>query len=79
LIKLDDQKLTKVELQQGQPQLYEDLTKNLTADEQQIIQGVLHQADALEQQAQATSAAAEATQHVNGTALASSQPVQPQQ
>jgi hypothetical protein len=54
------------------------LTKNLTADEQQIIQGVLHQADALEQQSQAAVAAAEATQNANGTPLATSQPAQPQ-
>ncbi|KAI9700716.1 MAG: hypothetical protein M1836_002085 [Candelina mexicana] len=32
-------------LQQEQPQLYANLTKNLNADEQQVVQGVIHQAD----------------------------------
>lgn len=38
-------------MQSTQPQLYESLTKNLSPEEQTIIQGVVHQADALEQQA----------------------------
>ncbi|KAI2086558.1 Nonsense-mediated mRNA decay protein 5 [Ophidiomyces ophidiicola] len=33
-------------LQQGQPHLYENLTKILSAEEQQIIQGVINEADA---------------------------------
>jgi hypothetical protein len=32
-------------LQQEQPQLYENLTKILNPDEQQIIQSVFHEAD----------------------------------
>jgi importin-7 len=39
------------DLQQSQPQLYESLTKNLNAEEQSIIQGVINQADAIEHQA----------------------------
>jgi hypothetical protein len=49
-------------LQQTQPQLYEDLTKNLTPEEQSIIQAAINQADnialsiatAPQRQAQAT-------------------------
>ena len=33
-------------LQQEQPQLYENLTKILTAEEQQVLQAVFHEADA---------------------------------
>ncbi|MCJ1334966.1 hypothetical protein MMC09_000232, partial [Bachmanniomyces sp. S44760] len=33
-------------LQQQQPQLYDSLTKILTQEEQTIVQGVVHQADA---------------------------------
>lgn len=33
------------ELQQEQPQLYESLTTNLNPSEQEIVQGVIHQAD----------------------------------
>lgn len=33
-------------LQQEQPELYETLTKILNPEEQQIIQGVIHEADA---------------------------------
>jgi importin-7 len=33
-------------LQQEQPQLYETLTTNLNSDEQTIVQGVVHQAEA---------------------------------
>lgn len=36
-----------IELQQEQPQLYQSLTTNLSQDEQHIVQGVVHQADAL--------------------------------
>lgn len=34
------------ELQQEQPQLYESLTTNLNPSEQEIVQSVIHQADA---------------------------------
>ena len=37
-------------LQQDQPQMYENLTKNLTADEQQIVQAAVNQADVIRQQ-----------------------------
>lgn len=33
-------------LQQEQPQLYENLTKILNAEEQQVLQAVFHEADA---------------------------------
>lgn len=33
-------------LQQEQPHLYDSLTKNLNHDEQTVIQGVIHQAEA---------------------------------
>ena len=35
------------ELQQEQPQLYDNLTKILNPEEQSIVQGVIHQADAI--------------------------------
>ncbi|KAI9820323.1 MAG: hypothetical protein M1827_005945 [Pycnora praestabilis] len=35
-----------LKLQQEQPQLYDSLTKNLNPDEQQVVQSVIHQADA---------------------------------
>jgi len=38
-------------MQAGQPQLYESLTKMLTPDESAIVQGVIMQANANEQQA----------------------------
>jgi hypothetical protein len=38
--------LTLSELQQEQPQLYNTLTTNLNPDEQTIVQGVVHQAEA---------------------------------
>lgn len=41
------------ELQQEQPQLYENLTKILNPDEQQIVQHVVVKADELALQAQA--------------------------
>jgi hypothetical protein len=34
-------------LQSEQPQLYENITKNLTPEEQQVIQAAANQADAL--------------------------------
>lgn len=55
-----------MKLQQEQPSLYQSLTTNLSAEEQHIVQGVVHQADAL-----AAAAAAEAqapTAVVNGAA-----------
>jgi hypothetical protein len=36
---------TTTDLQQHQPPLYESLTKNLSPEEQSIIQGVINQAD----------------------------------
>ncbi|KAI9704033.1 MAG: hypothetical protein M1820_005654 [Bogoriella megaspora] len=44
-------------LQQEQPQLYENLTKNLNQEEQQVVQGAIHQADAIAQQQAAALAA----------------------
>lgn len=47
-------------LQQEQPALYENLTKNLNPEEQQVVQGAVHQADIYAQaqaQAQAMMAA----------------------
>lgn len=34
-------------LQQEQPQLYDSLTKNLTPEEQQVVQAAVHQADTI--------------------------------
>jgi hypothetical protein len=34
-------------LQQEQPALYENLTKNLNPDEQQVVQSAVHQADVI--------------------------------
>ena len=48
------------ELQQEQPQLYQNLTKILNPDEQQIVQAVIVQADANVIAAQAVAAAAAA-------------------
>jgi hypothetical protein len=46
-------------LQQEQPALYENLTKNLNPEEQQVVQGAVHQADVIAQaQVQAQQAAA---------------------
>jgi hypothetical protein len=44
------------ELQQQQPQLYDSITKNLTPEEQQIVQGAVNQADAIAHAAQAAQA-----------------------
>jgi hypothetical protein len=41
------------ELQQEQPQIYESITKNLSPEEQQIIQAAANQADAIALAAQA--------------------------
>lgn len=49
------------ELQQEQPQLYDNLTKILNPDEQQIVQAVIVQADANAVSAQAVAAATAAT------------------
>lgn len=49
-----------VELQQEQPQLYQNLTKILNPDEQQIVQAVVVQADANAVAAQALAAASAA-------------------
>ena len=56
---------TSIELQQEQPEVYQNLTKILNSDEQQIIQGVVVQADANAVARQATQAAAT----VNGNQL----------
>ena len=54
-------------LQQEQPQLYESLTKVLGPDEQQVIQGVFHEADAKAMVAAANAeAAAAAGMQANG-------------
>ena len=53
------------DLQQEQPQLYENLTKILNPEEQQIVQAVIVQADANAVAAQAV-AAATATQSNGG-------------
>jgi hypothetical protein len=45
-----------IELQQQQPQLYDSITKNLTPEEQQIVQGAVNQADAIAVAAQAAQA-----------------------
>ncbi|KAF1959867.1 ARM repeat-containing protein [Byssothecium circinans] len=52
-------------LQSEQPALYENLTKNLNAEEQQVVQGAFHQADAI--------AAAEAEEHQRVLAAAAAQ------
>ena len=49
-----------LEMREGQPQLYENLTKILSPDEQSTIQNVVMQADAIS--AQAVAAAASAAQ-----------------
>jgi hypothetical protein len=51
-------------LQQEQPQLYENLTKILSPEEQQIIQAVFHEADA---KAMAAANAEAAGVQANGT------------
>jgi hypothetical protein len=53
-------------LQQEQPQLYENLTKILSPEEQQIIQAVFHEADA-KAMAAANAEAAAAGVQANGT------------
>jgi len=46
ILYVEEKSLTLSELQQEQPQLYETLTTNLNPDEQTIVQGVVHQAEA---------------------------------
>jgi DNA uptake protein ComE-like DNA-binding protein len=58
-------------VQQSQPQIYDSLTKNLTAEEQSILQGVINQADALAQHA---AAAAALEQHDRVVSEANGQP-----
>lgn len=55
-----------LELQQEQPQLYQNLTKILNPDEQQIVQAVIVQADANVIAAQAIAASAAAQNQTNG-------------
>jgi len=45
-----------LELQHHQPQLYEGLTKGLSPDEQNVIKGVVHEAEAKKLAAEALSA-----------------------
>ena len=45
MISLTDQ----TELQQEQPQFYENLTKQLGPEEQQVLQGAIHHADVIAQ------------------------------
>lgn len=54
------------DLQQEQPQLYEELTKILNPEEQQIIQAVFHEADAKALAASQEAAAAAAAIEANG-------------
>jgi len=64
-----------LQLQSSQPQLYENLTKNLSPEEQQVIQGAVQHADVVAHQAQieaAQLAAAEQTNGQNGAAVAGS-------
>jgi hypothetical protein len=59
-------------VQQAQPQIYDSLTKNLTPEEQAVIQAVINQADVIAHNA-ATSAVLEQQQHdptANGQAPA---------
>ena len=60
--------LIEVELQSSQPQLYENLTKNLSPEEQQVIQSAVQHADVVAHQAQMEAAqlAAAATEQTNG-------------
>lgn len=54
-------------LQQEQPQLYENLTKVLNGEEQQVLQAVFHEADAKAMEAaNAQAAAAAAGMPANG-------------
>jgi hypothetical protein len=46
-----------IELQQQQPQIYEGLTKGLSPDEQNVIKGVVHEAEAKKLAADAMAAA----------------------
>lgn len=55
-----------LDLQQEQPQLYESLTKVLGPEEQQIIQGVFHEADAKAMAAAANAEAVAAALQSNG-------------
>ncbi|KAH8816762.1 nonsense-mediated mRNA decay protein-like protein [Xylogone sp. PMI_703] len=55
-----------MKLQQEQPQLYESLTTNLNPEEQSIVQGVVHQAEA---NAAAAAAAAQAEGQVPGVVV----------
>lgn len=50
-----------LEMREGQPQLYENLTKILSPDERSTIQNVVMQADAISAQAAATASAAQAS------------------
>lgn len=57
--KVGDLSLTNrfIELQQQQPQIYEGLTKGLSPDEQNVIKGVVHEAEAKKLAADAMAAA----------------------
>ncbi|PSN67326.1 ARM repeat-containing protein [Corynespora cassiicola Philippines] len=56
-------------LQQEQPALYENLTKNLNPEEQQIVQAAVHQADVIAQATAAAHAQIASAQSVNGNPL----------
>ncbi|KAJ4305044.1 Nonsense-mediated mRNA decay protein 5 [Kalmusia sp. IMI 367209] len=58
-----------LQLQQEQPALYENLTKNLNPEEQQVVQGAVHQADVIAQAAAQAAAAAAAGGQPNGGAV----------
>ncbi|KAF2244258.1 ARM repeat-containing protein [Trematosphaeria pertusa] len=63
-------------LQQEQPALYENLTKNLNPEEQQVVQAAVHQADVIAQQAAQAAAQAQVaaqTGHANGNPVAGQQ------
>ncbi|KAF2457955.1 putative nonsense-mediated mRNA decay protein [Lineolata rhizophorae] len=59
-----------MQLQQEQPQLYEDLTKNLNPEERQVVEAAVHQADVIAMQIQQAQAQAQqAQQQANGNSI----------
>jgi len=60
-------------LKDEQPALYESITKNLTPEEQQVIQGAVHQAEAIAAAAAAAHAAEQANGNGNGVQIQGSQ------
>jgi hypothetical protein len=60
-------------VQQAQPQIYDSLTKNLTPEEQAVIQAVINQADVIAHNAAASAVLEQQQQHdptANGQAPA---------